>query len=104
MRVYIAPPTSPIEEFCLPLLASDTTGEVRRVIDEFTARFRSHDLSTFVLYLLNDCQKDVRREAVRFAVSSMCTAKGMPLRYVWTEDDGNYYDFYNDPYFCVTAR
>lgn len=104
MLVYAAT-IDPIEEFCLPLLAADVTGWVRRAIDAFYATgHKPHDLKQFVLYMLNSNNNDTRQEALRYAVASMCAAKGWPLRHVLTEDE-SYYDFYNEPYFCpVTSH
>lgn len=96
------PPPTSVEEFCLPLLVSDSTGEVRRLIDEFATSFRANDLKTFVLFLLNRNPHDPRQVALKHAMAHMCAAKGWPLRHVQTEDE-TYYDFYNEPYFCVTS-
>lgn len=101
MRVYVAPPTTAIEEFCLPLLARDHTGGVRRAIDDFYTCFRTTDLCSFVTHVLND-RLIQRREAAWADVPGMCAAIGMPLRHIRTEDD-EYYDFYSDHFFSPHA-
>ncbi len=99
--VFLGAPSSMIEEFCMPLLQHDLTGLVRYAIDEFYTRFRTDDLCSFVTHVLND-RLIGRHETAWSAVPSMCAAIGMPLRHIWT-DDSEYYDFYNEPYYCVSS-